>query len=84
MVHCHTDFLFCGGYHLSVLVLSFGSTAPMACLREESFAALVLMGWEEQPLGRQRLQGRASDWEDNVLKEFLIAQARCMMNAPNK
>ena len=65
-------------------ILSFGSTAPMACLREDAYAALLAMGWEAQPLGRQRLQGRESDWEDNVLKEFLIAQARCMMNDPNK
>ena len=38
-------------------------------------AAAIAWGWEEAPVGRQRLNGCNSDPEDNVLKEWLVAQA---------
>ena len=63
-------------------LLSYGSTAPLAALPEDQYATRVAEGWGERPLGRLRLQGRESDWEDNVLKEFLIAQAiTCQFSA---
>jgi serine/threonine protein kinase len=54
-------------------LLSYGATAPMARLPEETHLAKVHAGWEERPCGRARLEGAATDAEDNVLKEFLIA-----------
>ena len=56
-------------------VLSYGSTAPLACLPpdKEEKDKLLKKGWEDRPVGRFRLQGSSSDPEDNVLKEFLIA-----------
>ena len=62
-------------------LLSYGSTAPLAALSEHSLADAVAKGWEEMPLGRRRLQGIESDWEDNVLKEILIAGALLEKNA---
>ena len=56
-------------------VLTYGSTAPLAELAEDTLAESVAAGWEERPLGRQRLRGSDLDPEDNVLKEFVIAVA---------
>ena len=57
-------------------LLSYGATAPLATLPEDRVAELISQGWAELPLGRPRLNGRESDWEDNLLKEFIIAQAQ--------
>ena len=56
-------------------LLSYGSTAPLAALREVEAETndASYEGWEERPVGRTRLKGEESDMEDNVLKEFLIA-----------
>jgi hypothetical protein len=54
-------------------VLSYGSTAPLADIPEQSLDAVVAAGWDERPAGRRRLEGRETDAEDNVLKEFVIA-----------
>jgi hypothetical protein len=58
-------------------LLSYGSTAPLADLPTDpsSREAAIARGWEEAPVGRQRLNGSDSDPEDNVLKEWLVAQA---------
>ena len=61
-------------------LLSYGATAPLAALPENRCAALIAEGWAEMPVGRPRLQGRDSDWEDNLLKEFLIAQVGCAIS----
>ena len=56
-------------------LMSYGSTAPLAALPDDVVqrAAKVAEGWDEKPVYRQRLEGKNSDPEDNVLKEFLIA-----------
>ena len=56
-------------------ILSYGATAPLAALPEGRLPALLAQGWEQRPLGRDRLNGLASDAEDNVLKEWMIAAA---------
>jgi hypothetical protein len=65
-------------------LFSYGATAPLAALPEDCFVQRVREGWGEQPLGRTRLHGRDSDWEDNVLKEFLIAQVRRGMRCASR
>ena len=54
-------------------VLSYGATAPLATISEGQVSEMVGKGWDLNPVGRQRLKGEETDWEDNVLKEFLIA-----------
>ena len=54
-------------------LLSYGATAPLATIGSDSFPSAIRNGWEERPVGRQRLCGDISDKEDNVLKELLIA-----------
>jgi YD repeat-containing protein len=56
-------------------LLSYGATAPLASLPsdESSRAQVLAAGWEERPVGRERLRGDETDAEDNVLKEILIA-----------
>lgn len=56
-------------------ILSYGFSAPLATLPTESSARIIAQGWEEEPIGRHRLEGQETDWEDNVLKELLIAEA---------
>ena len=54
-------------------LLSYGATAPLAHISGSRLAKAVSDGWEERPVGRQRLRGLSYDPEDNLLKEFLIA-----------
>ena len=54
-------------------LLSYGSTAPLADIPNDRLASAVDAGWNERPVGRQRLRGEEGDCEDNVLKELLIA-----------
>ena len=56
-------------------ILSYGATAPLAALPEGQLPALLAQGWEQRPMGRDRLNGLDSDAEDNVLKEWMIAAA---------
>jgi hypothetical protein len=56
-------------------LLSFGFTAPLAAIPEEDLVQKIAKGWDEKPLGRQRLLGSEADPEDNCLKELLIAAA---------
>jgi serine/threonine protein kinase len=56
-------------------ILSYGATAPWAQLPEGERAKLVAMGWEEAPLGLERLSGAETDRKDALLKELLIANA---------
>ena len=51
--------------------------APRAALPTDpsARAAAIARGWDEAPVGRQRLNGCDSDPEDNVLTEWLVAQA---------
>ena len=58
-------------------LLSYGSTAPLAALPDNANqrASKIAEGWEENPVGRRRLEGKDTDPEDNVLKEFLLASA---------
>ena len=52
-------------------LLSYGSTAPLAALPEDKASDV----WEQNPVGRVRLAGMDCDWEDNFLKELMIASA---------
>ena len=63
-------------------VLSYGSTAPLAHIPPSNLGAAIAQGWEERPVGRQRLEGLDSDPEDNVLKEFLIAEVVSLYLVP--
>jgi serine/threonine protein kinase len=58
-------------------LLSYGSTAPLAALPEgdDERRALLAQGWEERPVGRERLRGGDTDPEDNFLKECMLACA---------
>ncbi len=58
-------------------LLSYGATAPLASLPsdEPSRSQVLAAGWEERPVGRERLRGEETDAEDNVLKEILITSA---------
>ena len=50
-----------------VPLLSYGATAPLASISQDSAAAPGL-GWAEEPVGCSRLRGEESDREDVVLK----------------
>ena len=65
-------------------LLSYGSTAPLAALPEPQSerSELISMGWDERPVGRNRLQGSEFDSEDNVLKEFAIAKVLLERSQP--
>jgi hypothetical protein len=54
-------------------ILSYGATAPLAALQKENSTGLVAAGWDEAPLGLERLVGSDDDREDKVLQEMLIA-----------
>jgi hypothetical protein len=56
-------------------LLSYGATAPLAALPDDpaALSEALAAGWDERPVGRQRLRGGMDDPEDNVLKEHLIA-----------
>ena len=54
-------------------LLSYGATAPLAAIPEETLQLTVAQGWDEAPVGRRRLNGQNADWEDNFLKELMIA-----------
>ena len=56
-------------------LVSNGTTVPLAALREDSLPSDVDHGWEKEPFGRLRLQGKECDAEDKVLSEFLVAAA---------
>jgi serine/threonine protein kinase len=58
-----------------VPILSYGATAPLAQFAAEDRTQLITMGWEEAPLGLDRLEGSEQDREDALLKEMLIAGA---------
>jgi hypothetical protein len=62
-------------------LLSYGSTAPLAALPDDpdARAAALARGWDERPVGRQRLTGSDEDAGDNVLKEWLVAQVAARM-----
>ena len=62
-------------------LLSYGATAPLASIPEAQKAAALAKGWEDKPVGRPRLQGKETDWEDNVLKELLISGSLLDRNA---
>jgi hypothetical protein len=54
-------------------LLSYGATAPLAAIAQSSLQQTLSLGWDERPAGRARLCGSASDAEDNLLKEYIIA-----------
>ena len=53
-------------------LLSYGATAPLACMPHD-MAAVPGLGWAEEPVGFSRLRGKESDREDAVLKVSGIA-----------
>jgi len=54
-------------------LLSYGATAPLAEIPDDSLSAALAAGWEERPAGRTRFRGTENDVEDNLFKEFMIA-----------
>ena len=56
-------------------LLSYGATAPLAQIPSDQLASALAAGWDEKPVGRNRLLGTSSDHEDNMFKELLIAVA---------